>query len=88
MVTPMPPKIMMAFLAAPSDHPLLTRKPDTAPSEKFPRSAAMNGTHTAINPVLSSIPFATRKMGNQSVTKNQTGSVSSWRQSFPMSEEA
>ena len=35
----------------------------------------MNGTHTAISPVLSSIPFATRKIGNQSVTKNQTGSV-------------
>src|SRR5260370_41258631 len=73
--TPMPPKTTSAFRAAPSDQPRRIKYPETPPPKKLPKSAARKGTHTASKPLLSEIPFANRKMGNQSVTKNQTGSV-------------
>jgi hypothetical protein len=45
------------------------------PAKKLPRSAAMNGIHTASNPLFSSMPFATREMANRSVMtkKNRVG---------------
>src|ERR1700761_9007605 len=82
-ITPNPPKTTIDFLAAPPDQPRLINTPEIHPPKKFPRSAARNGIHTATNPFLSSIPFATRKIGNQSVTKNQTGSVSPFEISVP-----
>jgi len=38
-------------------------------AEEVPQIAAMKGTHTAIRPLRSSMPFATRKIGNQSVRR-------------------
>src|SRR5216683_4810330 len=58
--TPVPPKTTSAFRAAPSDHPRLSKYPETPPPTKLPRSAAMNGTHTAIKPLLREMPLATR----------------------------
>src|SRR5437667_5636686 len=73
--TPMPPKTTSAFRAAPSDQPRRIKYPETPPPKKLPKSAARKGTHTARRPLLSDMPFATREMGNQSVTKDQTGSA-------------
>ena len=58
--TPVPPKTTSALRAAPSDHPRLSKYPETPPPTKLPRSAAMNGTHTAIKPLLREMPLATR----------------------------
>src|SRR6185369_17257090 len=50
-VTPIPPKTTRALRALPSDHPRLMSHPEAHPPKKLPRSAAMNGTQTAMNPL-------------------------------------
>ena len=62
--------------APPTDQPRAINQLDRPPPKKLPRSAARNGTQNASRLLSSLKPLATRKIANQSVMKNQTGSVS------------
>ena len=73
------PKAQMTITnlrAAPTAQPRAINQLDRPPPKKLPRSAATNGTQNASRLLSSRKPLATRKTANQSVMKNQTGSVS------------
>src|SRR2546425_10377239 len=67
---------MTNLRAAPTDQPRAIKRLDRPPPKKLPRSAARNGTQNASRLLSSLNPLATRKIANQSVMKNHTGSVS------------
>src|SRR5215211_4661592 len=74
-VMPRPPITAMHLRAAPTLQPRVISQLETPPPKKFPRSAARNGTQNPARLSSSLNPRDTRYTANQSVMKNQTGSV-------------
>ena len=79
-VIPSPHTTITAFRARTTFHPRFTSRLEIQPPRKLPASAATNGIQNASTPSSSRIFFETRYTANQSVMKNQIGSVSA----FPM----